>query len=380
MSPGVYIHVPYCARKCLYCSFNSYEAPRGVPAEYVEALARDLEMSAPAWEGVEFGSVYLGGGTPSLIDAADLARVLSALRSRLALAADVEITLEANPSSLGRPKLDLYREAGVNRLSIGLESLAAEDLRFLGRLHTADDALAALESAVAAGFADISCDVMIGIPGQSVARVEATLDGIAPRASHVSCYMLSVDPGTPLEALVAAGAVSEVDEGEMVGLYEAVADALRLKGLVRYEVSNWARPGLECRHNLVYWARGEYLGIGAGASSFQGDSRSKRLERPDEYVAAVLGGADPVCFAETIQPGVALEEEIMLRLRTARGLDLEWLAGKYGCDLERAGSLLAHLEREGLIVSGGENVQLTAKGILVSDSVICSLSASLSAS
>jgi oxygen-independent coproporphyrinogen-3 oxidase len=378
-TPGLYIHIPYCARKCVYCSFNSFETGGGVPAEYVHVLGLDMERSAPGWEGAEFGSIYIGGGTPSLLEPEDLARILSEVRSRFTLAPDVEITLEANPSSLGRPKPERYLEAGANRLSVGLQSLAGGELRFLGRLHSRDEALDALDGARAAGFANLSCDVMIGVPGQTVSSLETTLAGIVPRASHISCYLLSVDEGTPLRAMVESGAVAEQTEEDLVSLFEAAASGLCRQGLTRYEISNWARPGFECRHNLMYWSRGDYLGIGAGASSHRGGVRSKRLERPDEYMGALLAGSGPVCFRETVTADGAVLEEIMLRLRTMRGLDLEWLAGEFGCDLQNAGSLLRQLHDEGLLVRNGKEIQLTAKGILVSDAVICNLSASLSA-
>ena len=380
MSPGVYIHIPYCSRKCVYCSFNSVGAAGGVPAAYVEALIRDLEASAPGWDRAEFGSVYLGGGTPSLLEPEALDRVLRQARSRLALAADVEITLEANPSSIDLPKLEAYRDIGVNRLSVGLQSLDQRDLRFLGRLHSPGRAVRALDEARAAGFGNISADIMIGIPGQCARGVEATLAEIAPRVTHVSCYLLSVEAGTPLRAMVDRGEVGEVADEEAVGLLEKVALALDREGMGRYEISNWARRGFECRHNQVYWRRGEYLGLGAGASSFRGGMRSRRLARPDEYVNAVLGGSDPVSFRETLGADAACGEEIMLGLRTAAGLDLERLAEEYGCDLTAMGFLLESLVEDGLIARKGKTLQLTPKGMLVSDEVICNISASLYAS
>lgn len=377
--PGLYIHIPYCARKCVYCSFNSFETAGGVPAEYLHALGLDMERSAPGWEGAGFASVYIGGGTPSLLEPEDLARLLSLVRSRFTLAPDVEITLEANPLSLGPPGPEGYRGAGVNRLSVGVQSLSGEELRFLGRLHSPSEALDALDAARAAGFANLSCDVMIGVPGQSVSSLEATLAGVVPRASHISCYLLSVDEGTPLRAMVESGAVTEQTEEDLVSLYESAAGALCRYGLVRYEISNWARPGLECRHNLMYWSRGDYLGLGAGASSHRAGVRSRRFERPDEYTGALLAGRDPVCFRETLAADGAMLEEILLRLRTMRGLDLEWLAGEFGCDLRGASSTIGQLQDHDLIVSSGNKIQLTAKGILVSDAVICNISASLSA-
>jgi oxygen-independent coproporphyrinogen-3 oxidase len=377
--PGIYIHIPYCVKKCVYCSFNSYETACGVPAAYVEALTRDIEKSSPGWDGVEFGSVYFGGGTPSLLEPEDLAHILSEVRLRLRLSPDAEITLESNPASLDRSRLSGFREAGLNRLSVGVQSLAPSELRLLGRLHSRDEAMRSLESARAEGFSNLSCDIMLGIPGQTVASLEQTLSEVVPLASHISCYLLSVDPGTPLRTLVDEGTVSEEDDETVIMLLEAAAGSLTRQGFRRYEISNWARPGFECGHNAVYWSRGDYLGLGAGASSHRCGARSRRIEHPDDYNRAVLSGGDPVSFRETVAADDTVAEEIMLRLRTIRGLDLDRLAGEYGCDLEKAGPLLNHLCGEGLVVRNGKEIQLTAKGILVSDAVIADLTFSLTA-
>ena len=378
MKPGLYIHVPFCAGKCVYCAFNSVEAPGGVPPDYLDAVVRDAGASAHAWEGAEFGSVYFGGGTPSLVEPEGIARMIDAFRSSFAVAPDAEITLEANPGSLAAGRLRGYREAGVNRLSVGVQSLGESELRFLGRRHTSGQALDALDSARRAGFSNLSCDVMIGVPGQDAAGLEATLGALAPRSDHISCYLLTVEAGTPLEAMAGAGEVAFPDDEGMASLFETAAAALGRHGMTRYEISNWARPGFESRHNRVYWSRGEYLGLGAGASSFRNGARSKREERPVAYAESVLLGRDPVRFLERVGQAAAMEEEVMLRLRTAAGLDLARLASEYGCRPERARPLLGRLRDEGLIVESGKHIQLTAKGVLVSDAVICNISESLS--
>lgn len=378
--PGVYVHIPYCASKCNYCSFNSYEARSGVPAEYVEAIIADIRRSAPGWSGVEFGSVYFGGGTPSLLDPGDLGRILSALGGRLSVARGAEITLEANPSSLSPRKLCALGELGINRLSVGVQSLYAGELDLLGRLHTPGEALGAIESARAAGFTNISSDIMLGVPGQTRSSLASMLSRLAPLVTHVSCYLLSVDPGTRLYDLVMSGAVTEMGEDEVAGLYETGASELARLGFERYEISNWARPGLESRHNLMYWSRGDYLGLGAGASSHRSGLRSRRIDRPEAYMCAVLGGGDPVHFRETVTTEGALCEEVMLSLRTARGLDLDRLATEYSLDLRHAGLLLDRLSSGGLIVRRRKGIQLSPKGILVSDYLIGDLLSALTLS
>jgi putative oxygen-independent coproporphyrinogen III oxidase len=374
---GIYIHIPYCMSKCAYCSFNSYETACGVPGDYIEALLRDMARESPRWEGVEFGSVYLGGGTPSLLAPADLGRVLSAVGRGFRLSHGAEVTLEANPSSLSGGKMDGYREAGVNRLSVGVQSLAAEELALLGRVHSPQEALDSLEAAAAAGYESLSCDVIVGVPGQTPASLEATVSGLAPLASHVSGYLLSVDAGTRLRWLVQNGTVREQSDGDAVALLETMRAGMERHGFARYEISNWARPGLECRHNLMYWSRGDYVGVGAGACSHRRGERCRRLSHPEAYTREVLSGGDPVDFRETVTPAEAVLEEVMLRLRTIRGLDLARLAADHHCALEGTAPLLHHLSAEGLVVRNGKEIQLSPRGMLVSDAVIRDLTAAL---
>jgi oxygen-independent coproporphyrinogen-3 oxidase len=374
---GVYIHIPYCRKKCVYCSFNSRETASGVPAAYVDALVEDLETSAPEWEGARFGSVYLGGGTPSLLEPAQLDLILSAAGKSLGLSGEAEITLECNPSSLSYGRLLRYRDLGVNRLSVGVQSLSAGELGLLGRLHSPGEAVESLESARAAGFSNISCDIMVGVPGQTAASLGATLRAILPLAHHISCYLLSVEPGTPLEGLVERGGVRPADEDEVIALFEGLEVSLDRAGFARYEISNWSRPGFECRHNLVYWSRGDYLGLGAGASSHRRHRRSRRIEHPDSYIEAVRKGDGALCFEEVVTPEGVLLEEVMLRLRTMQGLDLGSLAGRRGRQSRAVDCLVANLHREGLVIRNCKGIQLSPKGMLVSDSIIGDLSAAL---
>jgi oxygen-independent coproporphyrinogen-3 oxidase len=375
--PGLYIHVPYCRSKCAYCSFNSVESAAGVPEAYIGALLGDMRNSAPAWDGVEFGSLYVGGGTPSLLGPEGARRILSEARVRFRLATGAEVTLECNPGSLDRADIGAYMDLGVNRLSVGVQSLSRRELGLLGRRHTPEDALRCLRDARAVGLPNISCDVIVGVPGQDPASLEATLSGVMPLAGHISCYLLSVDPGTPLHARVEAGALREQHEDDLVRLLETAGRVLGRGGFHRYEISNWSRPGLESVHNRMYWARGDYLGLGAGAASHRSGLRSARFKDPAAYIASVGAGKEPLAYAESLTRGEMLLEEVMLGLRTSRGLDLGSLVNDFGCDAGHASALVSQLAESGLVVTNGHAIQLSAKGMLLSDAVIGEMAANL---
>ncbi len=260
---GLYVHLPWCVRKCPYCDFNSHALKGALPgAEYVEALLRDLEADLPLVWGRPVSTVYFGGGTPSLFDATLVESLLSGLRARLELAPDVEITLEANPGTVERDSFTAYREAGINRVSLGAQSFDAGCLAALGRIHGPEDIHRALASLQAAGLDNFNVDLMFGLPGQSVdMALEDLRQGLGAAPAHLSHYQLTLEPNTEF----AARPPVLPDDDESWAMQEACGEALRAAGYAQYEVSAWSRPGRESRHNLNYWHFGDYLGIGAGA-------------------------------------------------------------------------------------------------------------------
>ena len=274
---ALYIHIPWCARKCPYCDFNSHEARGPVPERaYVDALLADLEQDLPRVWGRRLESVFIGGGTPSLFSAEALERLLSGLRARLPLRPDTEITLEANPGTVERGRFAEFREAGINRLSIGVQSFDDEQLRRLGRIHDRRDAFAAAEAAHAAGLDNFNLDLMFGLPGQTVAQGLADIaNAIALQPAHVSYYQLTIEPNTLFHQ-----SPPTLPDDEMIDAIQQRAQVeLARQGYERYEVSAFARENRRCRHNLNYWEFGDYLGIGAGAHGKLTDPASGQIHR-----------------------------------------------------------------------------------------------------
>ena len=359
---GLYVHVPFCASKCRYCDFYSFAGKESQMDDYVRAVARCGAEFAPQLAGRTADTVYFGGGTPSLIGGARLERMLCALHSQFSIAPDAEITVECNPDSMTQDLLHVLRRAGVNRLSVGVQSAQDDELRLLGRRHTFAQAQDAIRRAQDAGFDNISLDLMYGLPGQTQARfmqsVEAVLD-LQP--AHLSCYSLKLEPGTPM------GQENPVlpDDDAQADLYLALCGRLRRAGFDHYEISNWARPGRASRHNSRYWTLSDYLGLGPGAHSYLA---GRRFFYPAS-LAAFCGGAQPV--QEDAVPGFAPHGEyLMLRLRTADGVDTADFARRFGRSFAPYAAHLRALEKPGLAARTPSGWRLTEAGFLVSNLII----------
>jgi putative oxygen-independent coproporphyrinogen III oxidase len=343
MSPSrrasVYVHFPWCLAKCPYCDFVSYATPVETidHAGYADAVLRELDARGAVFTDASpprlIGSVFFGGGTPSLWEPRQLGRVLAAIRARFGCADDLEVTVECNPTSLDLAKARALHAEGVNRLSIGTQSLRAEQLTYLGRLHDPAGARAALDAALASGIPRVSTDLIFGLPDQTPedARLQAdTLAGLG--LSHLSCYQLTIEPGTTFGELAKRGRLPRADDGVVAEAFLAIDEALTARGLAHYEISNYARPGEEARHNLGYWRGEEYLGLGCGAFGFVRDDgagvatgvRYRNDVAPPRYVestrtreAVLSSGTREPLDAETM-----LRERIMLGLRLSDGFDL----------------------------------------------------------
>lgn len=359
---GLYVHVPFCASKCRYCDFYSFAGKESQMDDYVRAVARSGAEFAPQLAGRTADTVYFGGGTPSLIGGARLERMLCALHSQFSIAPDAEITVECNPDSMTQDFLHVLRRAGVNRLSVGVQSAQDDELRLLGRRHTFAQAQDAIRRAQDAGFDNISLDLMYGLPGQTQARfmqsVEAVLD-LQP--AHLSCYSLKLEPGTPM------GQENPVlpDDDAQADLYLALCGRLRRAGFDHYEISNWARPGRASRHNSRYWTLSDYLGLGPGAHSYLA---GRRFFYPAS-LAAFCGDAQPV--QEDAVPGFAPHGEyLMLRLRTADGVDTADFARRFGRSFAPYAAHLRALEKPGLAARTPSGWRLTEAGFLVSNLII----------
>jgi oxygen-independent coproporphyrinogen-3 oxidase len=380
---GVYVHVPFCERVCPYCDFAVVAARRLAPARedaYVGALLAELARRAPAWDRRALASLYLGGGTPSLLHAGSIARIVAAVGDAFPAPGPVEVTLEMNPGTTERERLPAFREAGVNRLSIGVQSFDDAVLKRLGRAHRAGEARAALRAARDAGFENVSLDLIFGAPGGSEVQLARDLDeAIAFAPEHVSAYELTIEAGTPFERAARRGQLVLPDEAASVRGFELVEERLEAAGLARYEISSFARPGRASLHNRRYWERRPVLGIGVGAwSSDPPDAAAPfgaRRANPrdvDAYLAWVARGGPPDPAArEALPEATARGEAVFLALRTVRGIDPRGFTAEFGGP-PRAffAKEIDELTAAGLLEETGQGeVRLTRRGRLVSDSV-----------
>jgi oxygen-independent coproporphyrinogen-3 oxidase len=335
---------------------------------YVDALA--LEVRA-AGQGERVATVFFGGGTPSILPADAIAALLRACYDPFDVDVEAEISLEANPGTVDETQLVALRQAGVNRLSFGVQSAHTHELSLLGRLHDFPQAAQSVAMARNAGFNNASLDLIYGLPGQSLANWRATLEAaLALAPDHLSCYCLSVEEGTLLADWVTAGHIAEPDADLAAQMFELTAELLGDAGFHHYEISNWAKPGFECRHNLVYWRDGAYLGFGAGAHSHRDGWRWWNIRRPVAYIARVQSGASPVEEREEIDPTRAMGEMMILGLRLSEGVRADAFRERFGQELETVYSReLTELSTSGLLEWNGERVRLTDRGQLLGNQV-----------
>lgn len=373
---GLYLHVPFCAHVCPYCDFNTYAGQGALIPRYVAALDREIGRQGTALGGRRASTVFFGGGTPSLVPAAEIGRLVQACREAFDLDPNAEVTLEANPNSVDTAYFAGLLEGGVNRLSLGVQTQQRRGLRTLGRHHEAADASTAYRAARDAGFANVSLDLIFGWPGQSLAAWEEDLEQVlawAPQPpEHLSLYSLIVEPGTPMADAVARGILAVPDDDAAADLYEAAIARLAVAGFVHYEVANWVRdPSLASRHNLVYWRNGDYLGLGAGAHGHVAGRRTMNHLLPSAYCAAVERGEAPVSNTEIIPPRTAEGETMMLGLRLLRaGVDAGAFAARHGRRIEDAyGPTIDDLVRQGLLEQTERGFRLTARGLMLANDV-----------
>jgi oxygen-independent coproporphyrinogen-3 oxidase len=376
---GLYVHIPWCRTKCPYCDFNSYPARRPPEERYAEALQRELRRRAreEPWRDASVGSVFFGGGTPSLFAASTIEQVLRTIFECFPAAPDVEVTLEANPGTVTLERLAGWRKAGVNRISFGIQSFQPRTLAVLGRLHGAEEARLAVPMARAAGFANVNVDLMFAVPGQSLDDWRGDLQtaiGFAPE--HVSAYQLTYEEGTAFFALRAAGRLRPVDEDDEAEMFEEARRILGAAGYRAYEISNFARPGFESRHNRNYWEAGPYLGIGAGAHSWHrledGGVRWANERDPIRYMARVLREETAVDTIERLDRGESAREFAFLGLRLEAGFSEEEFRRRFGAPPTEVFPGLLDVERQGLLVRERGKIRLSERGLRLADSVFAS--------
>jgi oxygen-independent coproporphyrinogen-3 oxidase len=369
MINSLYIHIPFCIKKCIYCDFLSVPYDEALAMGYINAVLHELELRRDS-VGV-LKTVYIGGGTPTIIPAPALTRILTTIRDIFGAIPDAEFTIEANPGTVTTEMIRTLSESGINRLSIGVQSFNDNELKLLGRIHDFSVALKSIAAARHAGITNLSIDLIYGIPGQTLegwAHTVLTAMEISPE--HISAYELTPEKNTTLHELISTGRLEKPDEETILGMYAYAIERFAEAGYSHYEISNFAKPGFQCRHNLNYWNRGQYLGIGTGAHSFLRDKRIRNTGDIRTYMELVSRGDLPEAEVLEISCEDAIKESIFLGLRKTEGLDIREFREELDIDLLKISDRLIN---EGLLTSDGTHLGLTRKGIVVSNAVITQL-------
>jgi oxygen-independent coproporphyrinogen-3 oxidase len=370
---GLYVHVPFCASLCAYCDFYRLRTERAIPGEFDDLVLAEAALHA-AERSLRADTLYLGGGTPSLLPPRRLARLLSGLVRTFGLPPGAEVTLEANPETVTQERVARWREAGVDRLSVGVQSFRPELLRRLGRRATADQAARALETAAAGGFRRLSADLLVGIPGQTLGDLTEDLKRASDAPlDHLSLYALDLHPGTPLHGQVSEGRLRIPSEDRTARLWERAHGLLTAAGWRHYEISNFARNGGECRHNLKYWRGEEYLGLGPSAWSRLGGYLAGNPRSLERWTRAIREGRIPWESPEALSPRRIREDRLIFGLRLAEGVPLQEVEALFEGRREAVEALLQSLEGRGLLFRRGGVLALTPRGFLVSTAILSAL-------
>jgi oxygen-independent coproporphyrinogen-3 oxidase len=368
---GLYVHVPFCSAICNYCNFNRGLFDADLKQRYVAALESEIRSQKSA-RPASADTVFFGGGTPSLLEPDEIARLIDACASSFALAPDAEITLEANPETVTEARLAAFRRAGVNRLSFGVQSFRDTELRRLSRLHTAGRARDALAEARAAGFDNVSLDLMMWLPEQRVADWLESVDAaIALSPDHLSLYLLEVYPNAPLKEDMARARWSQAPDDDAAAMYLEAMERLEAAGLVQYEISNVAREGRRSRHNLKYWTDGEWLGFGCGAHSTRDGARWKNVSATEDYIRVVQERRSPAVEIRQLPTDERLGDAIFTGLRLVDGIDTDAIGARYGVDFwRRFGADLEPFLDAGTLQREGARLRLTRRGMLIAHEVM----------
>lgn len=368
---GLYIHVPFCSTRCGYCDFNTYTpgelgSPRDLTGPYLAALDQELEMAANR-VGRTADTVFIGGGTPSLLGGSGLSRILATVRSTFGLTPGAEVTTESNPESTSPEYFATLADAGFNRISLGMQSASSSVLQVLERAHTPGRAFDAAREARAAGFQHVNLDMIYGTPTETDDNVRETLDRVLETGvDHVSAYSLIVEDGTRMARKVTKGLLPAPDEDVLARRYEMISATLEDAGFEWYEVSNWSLPGGECEHNRIYWVDGNWWGAGPGAHSHLGDQRFYNVKHPNRYIQTIEKGELPIKDSETLTGADRHMEKVMLGLRLREGIPESWLDA-------HATAALEDLIDRGLIERAGQRVRVTKPGRLLADGIVSDL-------
>jgi oxygen-independent coproporphyrinogen-3 oxidase len=365
MNVGLYIHIPFCLQKCFYCDFPSYSGLEFLYADYIAALDREIADQGGLLSNDYVDSIFIGGGTPTILPAGSLTQIMDTVHKTFRVAANAEITVEANPGTMDHAKLLELRQCGINRISFGVQSFSNPILSAIGRIHTAEAAVESIAMAQACGFDNVNIDLMYGIPSQTVSDLQASLNtAYELKVQHLSVYGLKVESGTAFADWQNQGILRLPDEDEEETMYDQAVAENNRHGFLRYEVSNFAQPGYECRHNLKYWHFNPYIGFGSAAHSFVNGVRRANVTSVSEYVQRIRTGRTAVESVECSENETAMAEFSFLALRTVRGLSIAEFNRRFNNDfLARYTSVIEKLKKLGLIEFDGRFLRLTERGM-----------------
>ena len=364
MTTALYVHIPFCAAKCNYCAFTSYVGLESLQDRYIDALAIECERVLLEQQGQSLKTIFLGGGTPSILSAAQLQKLFALIADTFRVAPDAEVSVELNPGTIGTDKLEVLQACGVNRLSVGVQSFIDQELQTIGRIHSASEAAVAVKRIQDIGFTNVSIDLMYGLPKQSSGSWQQSLEtALSTDVQHLSLYQLTVEEHTPLQAMIENKQLCLPGEEEIEKMDKITASLLGEVGFTQYEISNYAKTSYQCRHNINYWHNGSYYGLGAGAVSYLQGRRVKNLIDPLHYCHALETGKSIISEEECLGPQDAFKETVIMGLRMDEGVSIERLEKRFGMDLEQVyGRILESLCANNLLKRSGSHLLLTDKG------------------
>lgn len=372
---SLYIHIPFCLSKCFYCSFSSFPQMGEHHDRYVQSLLTQIRTSYPEKHKEALETLFIGGGTPTVLRTGKLVEIIETCREVYGFADDAEISIEANPGTIDRAKLSALQDAGINRLSVGVQSFNNQDLEVLGRAHRSDKSIQAVCDAREAGFDNMSLDLMYGLPGQSVESWQENLEQVvALHPQHLSLYQLTIEEDTDFYNRYLNDSLGLPDDEAIIAMEQVTREYLGAHGIEQYEISNYARAGYECRHNLGYWRNEEFVGCGAGAAGFCNGKRYKVINDPLLYCSAVESGEDVIEESEVLSTEASFRETVVMGLRLIKGIDKRRLSGRYYLTLDdQYGSELTDLVRKGLLEESEDYLRLTVQGRRFANQVMAEL-------
>ena len=370
MNLGLYIHIPYFLHKCGYCDFNSHPENQEESIHYVDALIQELKSYSP--KKYSIASVFFGGGTPTILPSSQLKHILKTAQEVFNFQTDCEITIEANPATIKLQSLQEIREAGYNRISIGAQSFDQKELQLLERVHSEKEIHSTIDKARSSNFKNLSMDLIFALPDQTIEKWHSNLNqAIQKKPEHLSTYNLTIEPATAFFQLHKKGKLNLPNENIQLGMYETTIQILKDAGYQHYEISNFSKPGMESQHNINYWNNGEYIGIGAGASSYLYGERFKNTKLPSNYIREIKVNKSAIETRETLEPMHAMGETLMLGLRLLKGISIDAFEKRFQVSFYKVyGKTLDQLFNQELITLNKNRIALSKKGLFLADSVI----------